>query len=180
MSGVLDVFKSGSAVGLLEMFLSNPESEFYQSEIARKSDLSRATSLKWLGRLVELNMLLSSRRAKTVFYELNLENPVVRQLKILLNVSKIHGCLNELGDSRAEVYLYGSVARGEDVKESDVDILILGRLDSSKKARFAERAEKATGKEVKLLVMTPVEYSGLIRKDRIFYENVEKNRIRLL
>ncbi len=180
MLSILDVIKSRSAISLLEMFLSSPESEFYQSEVSKKSGLSRATSLKWLGKLVELNILLRSRKAKTVFYELNLENSVVKQLKILLNVAKIYGCLGEFRDTKAEVYLYGSVARGEDTKESDVDILILGKLDSGMKVRFAERAKKATGKEVKLLVLTPIEYSSLMRKDRIFYENVEKNKIRLL
>ena len=62
MSEVLDVFKSGSAMDLLEMFLSNPESEFYQSEIARKSGLSRATSLKWLGRYIAPGASSSSAR----------------------------------------------------------------------------------------------------------------------
>lgn len=177
LSGILKIKK---AAELLEFFLNNPDTEFYQTEIAKQLKISRTTLLKWINLLVENGLLEMKIRGKEKYYRLNKENPVVKQIKVLATVSKLHESIKILKGENVEVYLYGSCARGEDVEESDVDILIVGKLEKRKLVELVESMKKSTGREVKPVVFNPLEYSNLARKDRVFYENIERNKIRLL
>ena len=175
-----DILKMKKAIEVLEFFLEHPETEFYQTEIANKLKISRVTLLKWLDLLTKNGLLELKTRGKSKYYKLNKDNPVVKQIKVLLTISKLYGPVKNLKEENVEVYLYGSCAKGEDVEESDVDILIVGKLEKGKLIQLVEDMKKIMKREVKPVVFNPLEYSNLVRKDRIFYENVEKNKIRLL
>jgi predicted nucleotidyltransferase len=79
-----------------------------------------------------------------------------------------------------KVYLYGSVALGEDDQASDVDILIVGRLEKEEILELVEKMREKLRKEVKLHVLTPLEYSLLARRDKPFYESIEDSKIRIV
>ncbi len=176
MLKLLNVVKSRYANKIIEAF--KIKEEMSQVEVARTANLSRATAIKWLRAMVDNDLLMVKQSGRQLLYRLNSDNPVLRQLKILSVVAALYPLSKELSGN--EVYLYGSVARGEDAARSDVDILIIGKADPRKISRWAAKASKVLGREVKPLIRNPVEYSALARKDRIFYENVEKNIIRLV
>lgn len=180
MLKVIDIFKTEKAMKVLEFFLANPETEFYQTEIAKKLKISRVTLLKWLRLLTKNELLESEVKGKSKYYRLNKDNPIVKQMKVLLTISKLYESVKPLKGENIEVYLYGSCARGEDTEKSDVDILILGKLERKKLVDLVEDMRKTMGREVKPVIFNPLEYSSLARKDRIFYENIEGSKIRLL
>ncbi len=173
------IIKSRKAMEILE-FLLNNEGERNQANLIKSIKISKTTAIKWLGILDRKGFMISEVKGKSKFFILDYNNPVIKQLKILLTVMRLYGVFSEFKNEGMEVYLYGSAARGEDTKNSDIDILILGKIENKKLVKLAEIASDNLKKEVKPLVLNPIEYSNLIRKDRIFYENIEKNKIKIL
>ncbi len=178
MIKIVEILKARKCVELLEFFLEKPETELYQTQIVKNVNISKATVLKWLGVLASYDLLKTRTEGRLKRYKLNLDNPIAKQLKILIMVSKLYSIALTL--KGVEAYLYGSAARGEDTEKSDIDILIIGKIERKKLVEFAEIAKKIMKREVKPIILTPLEYSNLIRKDRIFYDNVEKSKIRLI
>ncbi|HTY92090.1 MAG TPA: nucleotidyltransferase domain-containing protein [Methanocella sp.] len=105
---------------------------------------------------------------------------MVRQFKVLLNTAKILESIEGISLNDAEIYLFGSAARGEDDKDSDIDLLIIGEADSAKLAEIKDAVMEKLGREVNLVFYTRAQYSDLYRDNRMFYENIERDKIRLL
>lgn len=180
MAQIIDILKSKKALEIIEFFIENQDKEIYQSEISRKLKMSRNTISKWLDALNKNNFLNERTSGKMKYLGLNADNAVIKQIKILINVSKLSEILKSIENEGLEIYLYGSVARGEDDKESDVDLLIVGKIERERLVEIIEKAKDSMKREVKPLVLTPLEYAELSRKNRLLYENIEKNKVRLL
>ncbi len=176
----IDLFSSRHGIQLFRMFIDRPDAELYQNEIIRQSELAANTVIKWLKKLVEYGILNEAWKGGMKLYSLNRDSPVVRQLKILLNVAAIYEAVEKYADTKMEVYLYGSTARGEDLAGSDVDLLIIGIADDNTVAQMARDIENATGRTVSPLMKTPVEYAELSRTNNAFYESINRDRIRII
>lgn len=81
------------------------------------------------------------------------------------------------GDAVQEVILYGSVARHEEVSESDVDLLII-----SQNPRTVHRAlipilgqlMKDGAPVVSTLILTPEDFGSIKRRQTPFYSHLER------
>jgi predicted nucleotidyltransferase len=76
-------------------------------------------------------------------------------------------------------YHDGSGARGEDSENSDIDILVIGQIDDATRTNIKETIMKKMRKEINFVVYSRVQYSDLYRGDKAFYENIERDKIRL-
>jgi predicted nucleotidyltransferase len=180
LTDLVDIIGSEKCMQLLKFIVYLPEGEFYQSEISRISGLSINTSKKWLGLLVEYGILNKTKKAGHIVYNLDLEHPFVKQLKILMNIARAYEAIRNLSSENFEVYLFGSVARGEDTEKSDLDILIIGAIDNNTLVELADKINKVSGREVNPVRFNPMEYAELSRKDKAFYEHLERDKIRLI
>ncbi len=171
-----DILGNPVAIMVLELFLKNPSQEFYRSQVTGELSIAKASTGKWLRALEESRAIVCTEKANAKFYRLNTSNPLVKQLKVLFSLSEIIPAFNGLED---EVYVYGSVARGDDTEDSDVDVLVLSNRSKRDVVRDISRISKKLGKPISPTVFTPVEFSKLSRKDRPFYERVNKDRIRI-
>ena len=77
----------------------------------------------------------------------------------------------------AEVYLFGSAARGEDTTDSDYDVLVIGKIP--KQVLHDHISRLKSKRQVKPVVFTPLEWSAMRTKDPAFYERVEKDKVKL-
>lgn len=170
------ILQSHEATAIIHLL--SAENELQQIAIARAARISRTTAIKWLHIMAEMKIVTEKRVGKGILYKINSEHPVLKQLKILLNIAALVPLVAQLAPN--EVYLFGSTARGEDTARSDIDILIIGKPDLRAVARWAGATSKRLGREIKPIIKNPIEYARLIRTDRIFYENVERNKIRLV
>lgn len=157
---------------LIEFFLDNPTEEFYVKQLKEKTKLAKASVNAYLNKLENAEFLLKSRKGQMVIYKLNLSNPAVKQLKILRNADKLYSRVKKLEGAR--IFMYGSCARGENTEKSDIDILAIG------KDRNLINEIMRIDSRIKVSFYTPLEWSMASRKDRAFFEIVEKEKIRLV
>ena len=84
-----------------------------------------------------------------------------------------------LKDTATErIILYGSVARGEDTEESDVDILVLSKDKRATRKQVIKRAIDVlldTGTYISVKVLTPGEYEQF--QDTHFMRQIRKEGI---
>jgi predicted nucleotidyltransferase len=179
MKNLIDIIKSKKAIELLEYLVEHQDEEFHHNQLAKRIKISKNTLSKWLNHLLENDILAASSRGKLKLYKLRKDHPVFKQFKILLTLTKLWDACKKL-KRRVEIYLYGSVALGQDDQASDVDILILGKIENEELLQLVEKMRKSLGREVKPLVLTPLEYSVLARKDRALYESIEESKIRVI
>jgi len=62
---------------LIEFFLSNPSDEFYVNEILNRIEISPQVLCNSLKELSDIGVLLSSKKANSIYYKLNNKNNVV-------------------------------------------------------------------------------------------------------
>jgi predicted nucleotidyltransferase len=158
---------------ILKFFLVNPGGESSEREVQRKVAVARASARKWLRVLEQLGFISVTRRGRLKLYKLNREDPVVRQLKLLNTMGWLIPKLRSL-EGRVEVYLYGSAARGEELEDSDLDILAIGR------EREVINEIEAIDRRIKVSFFTPIEWAKMAEEDPAFYERVERDRVRLV
>lgn len=180
MSHFTDIFTGKNSIHLLKLFIESPEQEFYQNELVKKSRLAPNTAISWLKLLASYGILNVSWKGGLKIYRLNKENPVVKQLKILLNVATIYDAVKSFAGHDFELYLFGSAARGEDDLLSDIDVLLIGKMDDQMVVEVVKSIKDDTGHVVNPVVKDPFEYSQLALTDRVFYENLQRDRIRIL
>ncbi len=66
---------------LIEFFLSNPANEFYVNEVLKKVEISPQVLCDSLKELEDIDVLLSSKKANSIYYRLNNKNKLVDILK---------------------------------------------------------------------------------------------------
>ncbi len=176
------IWESGTALRLLLFFLENPTQEFYEKQVKEKTELSLGAVNKYLDELSKENLLILKRRGRMKFLKLNRENTFVKHLKIAYNLS--HPAIYKLTEFREKlkvrIYLYGSVARGEDVEDSDWDLLMIGNIKQREVEKELMLLRNEFNIQLKATVFTEDEWIKMSEKDPAFYERVERDKIELI
>ena len=151
-----DIFRGFTKWEVLQPFFADPLSWMGLREISRSSSLSTTAVKLHLDRLVK-GALLVKRMAekpglkkKQPLYAANRDNEVFRYLKKINNINLLNskGVLQYLSANCQPdaIILFGSASRGEDVKESDIDLY----LQCGEKGLDLNRFESALGRKVQL------------------------------
>ncbi len=120
-----------------------------QRRIAQILDVSPTAVMKALPGLAKHNFikLTQDKESKRWSVELNRENHKIMQLKRVDNVKQLYE--SGLSDyiekecAGATIILFGSYSRGDDTKNSDIDLAVIGRkekdIDTTKFSKLLER-----------------------------------------
>jgi len=142
-------------------------------ELAAAAKVSPSTAKEVLDQLYDLQILRRTVVGKTYQYELNLNNFLTRQIKVLINLYEIakSGLVNELLKNKGiiSIVLYGSAAKGIDDPKSDFDILVI----ADKKIKITGlRSLRKLSREVSISVYSMREWRAKAKRDPVFYESV--------
>jgi predicted nucleotidyltransferase len=179
MVQLIDMFGKKALMNILTLFLRNPKVELSQKDIMKKTGAAKASLTKWLGFLVKENMLKMKAIGKNKLYHLNMENSVAKQMKILINLMELYELKALSKKYRVDIYLYGSCARGEDYEDSDVDVLVIGRMPKEQIMKDIRKISEKTKRSIIPMILSPVDWSALSKKDPAFYERVEKDMVKI-
>lgn len=174
-----EILGNKKIVRILHFFINNPSIEISQTELISKLKIAKATGVKWLGFLIQTNLLFSKRIGVTNIYRLNNEHIIIKNLK-LLNTLFLLQDMEKLKEKNIEIYLYGSAARGEERESSDVDILFIGELKRTDIIGFIEKLSGKIKKRINFNIFNPIEWSMMEKKDKPYFERVEKDKVRLI
>ena len=126
-----DIFQTPSSIKVLRV-LAKSELDFTGRQIADMAGLNPQTCQNTLDRLNDLRLLAVRRVGRAYLYRLKSNNAIVNQmLAPLFNTEKnllaneLTKVANRLEGTAIAVILFGSVARGEEEPESDIDLAVI-------------------------------------------------------
>ena len=177
---LIDVIASEGCVQLLHPLLYKPGIEMYQSEVIKETNVPKTRAIRLLNTLTGYGLLREKEKAGCKFYAASQDDPVVNQLKILIMITKLYQLTREYSGQGIEVFLFGSSAKGEDTENSDVDLLVISDTAKGSVSVLIDKVKANLEREVNPVLYTPLEYANLCNKDKTFYDQLERYKIRVL
>ncbi|MBU2638635.1 MAG: nucleotidyltransferase domain-containing protein [Nanoarchaeota archaeon] len=127
---------------ILQLLLENsPLKQWHFNEIVKEAKLTRAVANKWLKKYVKEGLIKRRKdKGKFPYFVCGMDNPNYISRKKLMAIEQIYrsglaGNLISLKNAKA-VVLFGSFARGDWHKNSDIDIFIYGKSRGFEKSRY--------------------------------------------
>lgn len=154
-------------------FVIRETQELSLREIAKKAKVGTGTAKLCLDYLEKNNILTRKIVGKTHLFKTK-EHFLSRQLKITFSLAEISSSrlVEDILAKNTDILsicLYGSVAKGLDDKNSDIDIFIISR----KKIEYPSlSSQKKLNREVNLIKYTYQEWKEKAEKDPVFYKEV--------
>lgn len=184
-----DILGSRIKVRILRI-LHRTRGQFTGREISRLVGYSPTHTISTLRDLESEGLVVSQRAGKTDLFGLNerssavegVLDPVLRWEQNLYK--ELAGIFEEqLGKRLLEVRLFGSVARGEEQQDSDVDLLLVVRddndIESTEKDAASASIEAGNhfGAPVVPFVVTAGEYDKKVKSKRGFWKEIPESSI---
>ncbi len=133
---------------LLKLVFENPSMKFTIRGLAKKSGVSKTTVQKIINELQQ-NKIINKEK----LFSNNLHAKFVKSTFFITKIYEsglIDYLINEMKPSC--IILFGSFAKGEHVKESDIDLFI----ESAKKPAGLQKYEKKLGHSIQLFIETDI------------------------
>lgn len=167
-------FITPTMVRLFSLFLDNPMKQYHEREAVKLTRVSKGSANKILRHLSSLEFLTVESRGRMKLYQLNTADPVVRQFKILRNIFALRKLLDSLRSNSRRIVLFGSCAQGSDVRESDIDLLVVTADEKSAARKRIDEFNAKSERRIAPIIVDANEFVKLKREDRPLYENIDR------
>ena len=141
-----------------------PDKAWYVSELARRLTVPPSSLQRELRSLSEASILTTHQQGRMVYYQANGNSPLFSDLRGLL--LKTAGLADVLRDALQPlvaklriVFVYGSIASGQEQSDSDVDLMVVGPVSPMELALPLRRARELLGREINPRIYTPMEFA---------------------
>lgn len=178
------LFTSSTRVKLLKLFFMNREREFYLRELSRITGENPNSIKRELENLKSIGLITERKRGNQKLYRVNKLCPIHEELrKIVLKTVGIGEVLREnlvkFGVKFA--LIYGSFAQGEEVKDSDIDLLIIGDVDEEELIKIIKKLEEELSREINYILWNRKEFRKRIKeKHHLLMDVIEKPFIMII
>ncbi len=170
---------------ILALLLTNPERSFYLQEIGRTIGKKPGVFQRTINRLVQEGILVSEYRANARYFMANKDYPLYRELKSIVFktvglIGSIRNALEAMGTVDL-AFIYGSYARNSENYLSDIDLVIIGKINEDKLIKKLDRLEDLFKREINFKLYSFKEFRKLVRsKDPFILEILRNNKTMVL
>jgi len=162
--GSLDALLPKTRQGIRAAVLVRPDRPWYASELARRMGVTSSSLQRELRDLTKAGILKSHRQGRITYFQANQESPIFEDLRGLL--LKTAGLVDVLADALKPVaakitwaFVYGSIASGHEQSDSDIDLMIIGKVSPAELPLPLRRARELLGREINPIVYAPTEFA---------------------
>ncbi|RLG20168.1 hypothetical protein DRN67_00680 [Candidatus Micrarchaeota archaeon] len=170
------LFKSKTTTRLLELLLfSKP---LHLREISRRIDITPIYVKKELETLEQLGLVSSKKVGNLCIWGINRRSPIYKDIKNLFLKTESLGALLQNAFKRSAIdyaIIYGSFAKGTENEKSDIDLLLVGKINQSSLMRIISVAERKTGREINYVLWTKAEFLKNAQEGHHLLINIIKN-----
>lgn len=186
-----DIFGSTIKTRLLRV-LSKTRGTYTGRELARLVGYSHTHTNSALAEL-EINGLVIKRIVgNSYLYSLNEDNSLISRIidpafrieqGLLQDLTNVF--FERLGKDLKTIVLFGSVARGEEEADSDIDLVLVVRNDADldkleeKVSEVSLESAISFGSPISSILVTESEYEAKMRRKRAFWKDVARDGIEL-
>lgn len=173
MTTVSDALFTKTQQRVLALLYGNPDKSFYTNAIVRWAGMGRGTIQRELDRLSAAELISVFSEGNQRHYQANKNSTIFNELtgivkKTFGTVAIIQETIAPINQEIVLAFIYGSIAKGEETSESDIDLLVI-----SDTLTLAELMELLLNAEEQLSrVISPAIYTTKQFKNRLNNKNV--------
>jgi uncharacterized protein len=162
---LVQLFGSKLRSRLIGWMMTHVDERFFVRQLTTILDEDSTNVSRELARLAGMGILTSRKEGKQKYYQVNRECPIFPELRGLAVKTvglgdTLRHCLSPISECIRAAFIYGSFARGEEGKASDVDVMVIGEASFSEVVAALGSAQQDLGREI-----NPTVYpSGEFRK----------------
>jgi predicted nucleotidyltransferase len=157
---------------ILKMLVEEPQKEFYIRELSRMLKKSPTTISKYVKELEKDKLLVSYSKLGHLIFKAS-GNEKFRNKKISYNINLIEesGLIEFLKEeySPEAIILFGSFAKGENSKNSDIDLLVVSPY---KKEANLNKFRPKLGQEIQLFIHSKKELDSMKKSNKELLNNL--------
>lgn len=177
-SGIADALFNRVQQRVLGILFGNPRRSFYSNELVAMAESGTGAVFRELKRLADAGIVTVEKIGRQKHYQANPACPVFGELRGLIMktvglVDVLHTALFPLSGKVSTAFVYGSVAKGSDTADSDIDLLVVS--DDLSHAQIYEALEGATlqlGRTVNPTVYTHAEFNQRRQEENAFISRI--------
>lgn len=165
---------------VLGLLLLHPKNRYHVREIARLTNTTPGTLHRELSKLTEAGILKRETSGRQIYYSANRDLTIFDDLVNILRktsgiVDILSNALLPLAGKVTIAFVFGSLARGTENPDSDVDILIIGDVSFTEVVTALYATQEVIGREINPKVYQETEWKKLIHKKDPFTQEILKN-----
>jgi predicted nucleotidyltransferase len=162
---------------VLSLLYSHVDDAFYLRQIVRAAGVGVGSVQRELKELSDAGIIRRIVRGHQVYYQANPQCPVFAEVKnlVLKTVgvgAALQAALTPLGDRIDVAFIYGSIARSEEHRDSDIDVLVVGKVTFAEIVSSLSEAQKTLGREINPTVYPPAEFRSKLAAGHHFLSSV--------
>jgi predicted nucleotidyltransferase len=173
----IDVLFPAVRQEVLAVTLLHPERWWYLSDLAAQLKRTPSSLQRELARLAEAGIFETRQEANRTYYRPNAECPLLPELTGLIAktvgvADVLRRALLPLAKQIDWAFIYGSLARGEEIAESDIDLFVIGEAKLAEMARPLKAVEKRLGRPVNPSIFPRREFAAKLRAGQHFVRGI--------
>jgi len=176
-SSLSHFFTNQTLIDVFLFFLLHPHEPTYLAQIVNSTGKALIQVQRTLKRLVEIGLIQKTIQHKRIYYQPDLKHVAYDDIKNLVIKAKIFSDIFKddvecLKNKVIYGFIYGSVAKGTNSPQSDIDILLIGNLSYGDTGSFIFNLGRELVQEVNVVIFTPHEFLKGIKKENSFISNI--------
>ena len=152
MSVLAEILSSKIRAEIFRLLFGTITEELHMREIERRSGYAIGTIQTELKKLLRLDLVKKRKDGNRLYYRANKEHPLYPDIRSL--VLKTIGLVDILKDALRQdsdisiAFVFGSIARHEQMAGSDVDLMVIGKLGLRKLTDMLSGVSEQIGREI--------------------------------
>lgn len=171
---------------VLGLLLLHPDESYHVREIARLTGTVPGTLHKELSKLAEAGVLFKVKRGNQLAYQADRSCPIYEELASIVRKTSglayvLADTLKPMADNIDAAVVFGSVASGKESAGSDIDLLVVGKVDYAGLVKVLYPAQTVLGREINPKLYSPPEWRKASQEQSAFVREItEKPTINII
>ena len=160
------LFFRESVFKVTELIFNYPNKTFHIRMLEKETGFSTTAVIDAITELKEYNIIQVEETPLTTNIKANLESEAYRFYKIVFNLYRLKRYLFvdklvEVFNNPEAIVLFGSFAKGEDIEESDIDILVISPSKNRESlGHFVNAFEKELNRKINIHILSSLDKSS--------------------
>jgi uncharacterized protein len=165
---------------VLSLLFGKPDQSFYTNEIVRWAGMGRGTITRELEKLALAELLTVTRSGNQQHYQANKNNQIYNELhRIVIKtfgaVDVIKKVLQPIDKQIELAFVYGSIAKGTETIESDIDLMLVGKdLNYTDVMELLMPAETTLQRPINPTLYTREEFQARLQDEQSFLMRIKE------
>ncbi len=172
-----NLFSSNVRIAVLKELLLNPDKEYYVRKLAHIIHVTPSYTNLELKNLLEIELVTKHISGNQHLYKINKNHQLYEDLKnIFLKTVGLRDVLDQhlspFKDNIDFAFVYGSMAKGNYTAESDVDLMLIGNVNSFDISEACSNAEDELKRQINYSVFTLKDIKNKLSDQNHFFTSL--------